>query len=73
MREYVPCSSFVVGNKVVTSHGLLKPWTGENLNTEIGFRGKMAECVTTRPTLPCCARGSADSLLAIYRPANGRS
>ena len=31
--------------KVVTSHGLLKHWTGENLNTVIGFRGQMAECV----------------------------
>ena len=45
MREYVPGASFFVGNKVVTSHGLLKHWTGENLNTAIGFRGQMAECV----------------------------
>jgi DEAD/DEAH box helicase domain-containing protein len=45
MREYVPGASFFVGNKIVTSHGLLKHWTGENLNTAIGFRGQMAECV----------------------------
>ena len=45
MREYVPGASFFVGNKVVTSHGLLKHWTGANLNTAIGFRGQMAECV----------------------------
>ena len=45
MREYVPGASFFVGNKVVTSHGLLKHWTGENLNTAIGFRGQMAECI----------------------------
>ena len=37
MREYVPGASFFVGNKVVTSHGLLKHWTGANLNTAIGF------------------------------------
>lgn len=35
MREYVPGASFFVGNKVVTSRGLLKHWTGENLNTAI--------------------------------------
>jgi hypothetical protein len=45
MREYVPGASFFVGNKIVTSHGLLKHWTGENLNTAIGFRGQIAECV----------------------------
>ena len=44
MREYVPGASFFVGNKVVTSHGLLKHWTGADLNTAIGFRGQMAEC-----------------------------
>ena len=45
MREYVPGASFLVGNKIITSHGLLKHWTGTNLNTAIGFRGQMAECV----------------------------
>ena len=45
MREYVPGASFFVGNKIITSHGLLKHWTGTNLNTAIGFRGQMAECV----------------------------
>lgn len=44
-HRYVLGASFFVGNKVVTSHGLLKHWTGENLNTAIGFRGQMAECV----------------------------
>lgn len=45
MREYVPGASFFVGNKIVTSHGLLKHWSGADLNTAIGFRGQMAECV----------------------------
>ena len=45
MREYVPGARFFVGNKLVTSHGLLKHWTGHDLNTAIGFRGQMAECV----------------------------
>lgn len=45
MREYVPGASFFVGHKVVTSHGLLKHWTGANLNTAIGFRGQLAVCL----------------------------
>ena len=45
MREYVPGASFFVGHKVVTSHGLLKHWTGADLNTAIGFRGHLAKCV----------------------------
>ncbi len=45
MREYVPGASFFVGNKIVTSHGLLKHWSGADLNTAIGFRGQLAECV----------------------------
>ena len=45
MREYVPGASFFVGHKVVTSHGLLKHWTGADLNTAIGFRGYLAKCV----------------------------
>ena len=44
MREYVPGASFFVGHKVVTSHGLLKHWTGADLNTAIGFRGHLAKC-----------------------------
>lgn len=45
MREYVPGASFYVGNRIVTSHGLLKHWTGSDINTAIGFRGQLAECV----------------------------
>lgn len=44
MREYVPGASFYVGHKIVTSRGLLKHWTGENINTAIGFRGQLATC-----------------------------
>lgn len=45
MREYVPGASFYVGNRIVTSHGLLKHWTGSDINTAIGFRGQLAECI----------------------------
>ena len=67
MREYVPGASFFVGNKVVTSHGLLKHWTGANLNTAISFRGQMAECVNghrfysfTADLGPCSVCGAAE-------------
>ena len=47
MREYVPGATFFVGNKVVTSHGLLKHWTGENLNSL-----HVAEFARTQPNSP---------------------
>lgn len=45
MQEYVPGARFFVGHKVVTSHGLLKHWTGADVNAAIGFRGHLAKCV----------------------------
>ncbi len=45
LREYVPGSKLLVGGKLVTSHGLLKHWTGANLNVAIGFSGQSARCV----------------------------
>jgi ATP-dependent helicase YprA (DUF1998 family) len=44
LREYVPGSQLLVGGKLVTSHGLLKHWTGADLNNYIGLRGHYAEC-----------------------------
>ena len=44
LREYVPGSQLLVGGKVITSHGLLKHWTGANLDTAIGLRGQFARC-----------------------------
>ncbi|MBY0552604.1 MAG: DEAD/DEAH box helicase [Candidatus Obscuribacterales bacterium] len=44
LREYVPGSQLVVGGKLVSSHGLLKHWTGENKNNYIGLRGWLAKC-----------------------------
>jgi DEAD/DEAH box helicase domain-containing protein len=46
MQEYVPGARFFVGHKVVTSHGLLKHWTGADVNAAIGFRGHLARCVS---------------------------
>jgi DEAD/DEAH box helicase domain-containing protein len=44
LREYVPGSQLLVGGKLVTSRGLLKHWTGANMNNAIGEKGQLAKC-----------------------------
>ncbi|HVB74026.1 MAG TPA: DUF1998 domain-containing protein, partial [Ktedonobacteraceae bacterium] len=43
--EYVPGSQLLVGGKLVTSHGLLKHWTGADINNYLGLRGQYTTCV----------------------------
>ena len=45
LREYVPGSKLLAGGKLVTSHGLLKHWTGAEMDTYIGYRGQYTWCV----------------------------
>ena len=45
MGEYVPGSQLLVGGKLVTSHGLLKHWTGADINNYLGLRGQYTTCV----------------------------
>ena len=45
LREYVPGSRLLAGGKLITSRGILKHWTGENIDTPIGIRGQYTECV----------------------------
>ena len=42
--EYVPGSQLLVGGKLVTSHGLLKHWTGADINNYLGLRGQYTIC-----------------------------
>jgi len=44
LREYVPGSQLLVGGKLVSSRGLLKHWTGANLDTYLGLRGRYCRC-----------------------------
>jgi hypothetical protein len=44
LGEYVPGSRLLVGGNVVTSRGLLKHWTGANVDTYLGLRGQYATC-----------------------------
>ena len=45
LREYVPGSKLLVGGKLVTSRGLLKHWTGAEIDNYIGYRGLYTTCV----------------------------
>ncbi|MDZ7619525.1 MAG: helicase-related protein, partial [Patescibacteria group bacterium] len=44
VAEYVPGSQILVGGKVITSHGLLKHWTGASLDRSLGLRGYFCQC-----------------------------
>jgi hypothetical protein len=44
LREYVPGSQILVGGQLVTSRGLLKHWTGADLDQHLGLRGSYATC-----------------------------
>ena len=44
LREYAPGSKLLAGGKVVTSRGLMKHWTGANVNGAFGLRGVGAAC-----------------------------
>lgn len=46
LREYVPGASVTVGGKTIRSRGLRKHWTGANLDSSFGLRGKLAKCAT---------------------------
>jgi DEAD/DEAH box helicase domain-containing protein len=43
--EYVPGSQLLVGGRLITSHGLLKHWTGANIDNYLGLRGQYTFCV----------------------------
>ncbi len=45
LREYVPGSQLLVGGKLVSSRGLLKHWTGADLNASMGLRGHYCTCM----------------------------
>ncbi len=45
LREYVPGSELLAGGQLVTSHGILKHWTGLDISeTPIGLRGQYTRC-----------------------------
>ena len=44
LREYVPGSQLLAGGRLIRSRGILKHWTGENIDTAIGLRGQYTKC-----------------------------
>lgn len=44
LREYVPGSRLMAGGRMVTSHGLLKHWTGGDIDNGFGLRGSTGKC-----------------------------
>ncbi len=44
LREYVPGSRLMAGGRVVTSRGLLKHWTGGDIDNGFGLRGVTGQC-----------------------------
>ncbi len=43
--EYVPGSQLLVGGKLITSHGLLKHWTGAEIDNYLGLSGQYTHCM----------------------------
>ena len=83
LREYVPGSQLLVGSQLVTSHGVLKHWTGENIDSAIGIRGQYTRCksghlhywtsATTDPDCPFCGQGASRSPTPYLVPQYGFS
>lgn len=44
LREYIPGSQLIAGGRIITSRGLLKHWTGAEINQGAGLRWVLAEC-----------------------------
>ena len=44
LREYVPGSRLMAGGRMVTSRGLLKHWTGGDIDNGFGLRGVTGQC-----------------------------
>jgi Lhr-like helicase len=44
ISEYVPGSQLLAAGKLITSHGLLKHWTGASLDSSPGLQGQFCRC-----------------------------
>ncbi len=82
LREYVPGSEILVGGRLITSRGLLKHWTGENLDEAFGLQILARECrfnhfyyTTGRDLGPCpiCADPPETRIRTLLLPRHGFS
>ena len=83
LREYVPGSRLLAGGKLVTSHGLLKHWTGAEIDMYLGIRGQYTWCVNehfyywntpdTDQDCPICGEAAEKTLTKFMFPRHGFS
>lgn len=80
--EYVPGSQLLVGGKLVTSHGLLKHWTGAEIDNYLGLRGQYTKCKNEHPyysiagelgECPICQSDPKQSARSLLLPMHGFS
>ena len=82
LREYVPGSQLLVGGKLVTSRGLMKHWTGANLDSSLGLRGSYTRCTnrhlyyeitgsTTLGNCPVCGDCPGQQFESLLLPRHG--
>lgn len=80
LGEYVPGSQLLAGGKLITSHGLLKHWTGADIDTVPNLRGKYATCqnehfyyevAKTIDTCPICGGNSQSNPKSFLIPKHG--
>jgi hypothetical protein len=79
LNEYVPGALVLVGGKVVESRGILKHWTGENLDRALGLQYMALRCgnehtyIATNPAQLCreCGGRPAGSGNALLFPRFG--
>ena len=72
----------MVGGKTITSHGILKHWTGENLDDSLGLRGQWSRCreghfyywLSDPPeSCPICGEAQGSSPMDLLFPKHGFS
>lgn len=82
LGEYVPGSQLLVGGKLITSHGLLKSWTGAGADAAFGLRGQMTKCVNNHAyyvfsgalgPCPLCGARPSQSATDLLLPRHGSS
>jgi hypothetical protein len=82
LGEYVPGSQLLVGGRLVTSHGLLKHWTGADLDSCLGLRGQYCHCghghfhywiEGAEAACPLCGAPPGESPRALLYPRHGFS
>lgn len=79
LNEYVPGALVLAGGKIMESRGLLKHWTGENLDQALGLKSWALRCgndhtyLATSPNQPCreCDMPPSDSGYQLLFPRFG--